>query len=168
MLDNTKSQVFSEVFKYIMAGVLGILIIAIGYKSISAVRERACLAEIKSFEIEMEGMDKNLRFGMKDKLTYNVPCNSNQVYIFDLTKPIDFGNFGKIPIMKDSLQTSGSHNVFAVRGNKVVASFYAGSLEISNPYYYCLLPIAGKISFFAEGAKDSARITIPEKQPQCA
>ena len=163
-----KSQLFSEAFKYILAGLFSILILIAGYKSISAIQQRSCAAEIKNFESELKNLDKNLRYGTKELKSYVVPCGAKNIYLFDLSRKIDLEQFNKVPVMKDSLKTSGNHNIFLVRENKVIDSFYSGNLEINMPYYFCLLAKNEKIEFFAEGTAAAAKITLPDEQLQCS
>ena len=162
-----KSQLFSEAFKYILAGLFSILILIAGYKSISAIQQRSCAAEIKNFESELKNLDKDLRYGAKELKSYIVPCGAKNIYIFDLSRKIDLEQFDKAPLMKDLLKASGSHNIFLVRENKVIGSFYSGNIEIDMPYYFCLLAKNEKIAFFAEGAAAAAKITLPGEQAQC-
>ena len=162
-----KSQLFSETFKYILAGFLSIAVLIAGYKSISAVQQRSCAAEIKNFESELKNSDKSLRYGAKELKSYAVPCGAKNIYLFDLSGKIDLEQFNKVPIMKDSLKTSGNYNIFLVRENKVIDSFYSGKLEIDAPYYFCLLAKNEKIAFFSEGAEAAAKITLPDEQAQC-
>ena len=162
-----KSQLFSEAFKYILAGLFSILILIAGYKSISAIQQRSCAAEIKNFESELKSLDKNLRYGAKELKSYIVPCGAKNIYFFDLSGKIDLEQFNEVPLMKDSLNTSGNHNLFLVRENKVISSFYSGNIDIDVPYYFCLLAKNEKIEFFSEGAAAAAKITLPGEQAQC-
>ncbi|MBI2124639.1 hypothetical protein HYT92_02495 [Candidatus Pacearchaeota archaeon] len=162
-----KSQLFSETFKYILAGVFSVLILMAGYKSVRLVQHRSCAAEIKGFELELGDMGKSLRYATKELKSYVVPCGARSIYLFDLSRTIDLEQFNKLPIMKDSLRTSRNHNIFLIKENEVIDSFYAGSLEIENPHYLCLLAKNEKISFFAEGAANAAKITLSDEQARC-
>ena len=165
---NNKSQVFSEAFKYILAGLFSVIILIVGYKSIDLIQQKRCAAEIKNFEYELKNMDKNIRYGAKELKSYLAPCSAKNIYLFDLSKKIDFGKLSKIPIMQDSLKASGNHNLFLIDNGKVIGSFYSGNLDIEDPYYLCLLAQNGKIGFFAEGTANAAKITLPDEQLQCA
>lgn len=166
-MENNKSQLFSEAFKYILAGLFSILVLVAGYKSVGIIQQRSCAVEIKNFESELKSLDKNLRYGAKELKSYIVPCGAKNIYLFDLSRKIGLENFNKVPVMKDSLNTSRNHNIFLVRENKVIDSFYSGNLEIDMPYYFCLLAMNEKMGFFAEGAANAAKITLPVEQAQC-
>ena len=165
---NNKSQVFSETFKYIFAGVFSVIILMAGYNFIGSIQQQRCAAEIKNFEYELKNMDKSIRYGTKELKSYLAPCNAKNIYLFDLSKKIDFEQFSKIPIMQDSLKTSGNHNIFLIGNSRVIGSFYSGNLDIGAPFYFCLLAQNGKIGFFAEGTANAAKITLPDEQLQCA
>lgn len=162
-----KSQVFSETFKFILAGLFSILILIAGYKSVSLIKQRSCAVEIKNFESELKNLDKSLRYDAKELKAYQVPCNTKNIYLFDLSRKIDLEQFNKVPVMKDSLKTSRNHNVFLVREKQVIDSFYLGNLDIETPHYYCLVAQNEKIMFYAEGAANAAKITLPDEQLQC-
>lgn len=162
-----KAQMVGEVFKYALVGVVSIFILAGGYKMIDAVKERACKTEIAKFEIDLKGIDKRLRFGEKRLQGYDVPCKADKIYFFDLSKSISPENFNDVPLLKDSLKTGGSSNVFVVKEGEVKRSFHSGSLEIVYPYYLCFTPKFDRISFFAEGAGKGAKITNACGQPEC-
>lgn len=167
-MSNKKSQLFSETFKYILAGFLSIAVLIAGYKSISAIQQRSCTAEIKNFESELRDLDKNLRYGTKELKSYVVPCGAKNIYFFDFKEKIDLEQFNKVPVMKNSLKASRNPNLFLVRESKVIDSFYIGNLEIQSPYYLCLLATSEKMAFFAEGTSNAVKITLPEWQLQCS
>jgi len=53
-----------------------------------------------------------------------------------------------------------------VKENELKHSMSAGIIEIESAYL-CLKPIANEISFFIEGAGNSVKVTVPEKQRLC-
>lgn len=156
-----------ELFKYALIVVVSVSVLVMGYKMIDVVRERSCKTELAKFEIDLRNIDKSLRFGAKELQTYDVPCNADRIYFFNLNKEISADDFRDIPVIMDSLKASASDNVFVVKENEVKRSFYAGNLEMVYPYNICFAPKFGKISFFLEGAGQSAKIAASCNQPEC-
>ena len=165
---NKKSQGASEVFKYLIIAVISVVILAGGYKAINLINSRSCQADLASFEMDLKGMGKNLRYGEKELKTFSVPCNVEKVYLLDLKKGVDPGAFDNIAIIRDSLQSRTGKNIFLAAGNNVKHSFSAGPLEIESPGYLCLKPHSGQLSFFIESVGGAARITLPPEQLQCS
>lgn len=166
VLKPKKSQ-SGELFKYALIAVVSVSVLVMGYKMIDVVKERSCKTELAKFEIDLRGIDKSLRFGAKELQTYDAPCNADRIYFFNLNKEANADDFKEIPLIMDSLKTSASSNVFVVRENEVKRSFYAGNLEMVYPYNICFVPKFGKISFFLEGAGQSAKIASSCEQPEC-
>ncbi|MBS3105870.1 hypothetical protein J4234_06470 [Candidatus Woesearchaeota archaeon] len=162
-----KAQIIGEVFKYGMVGVFSVVILIAGYNLVNVVKERACKTEIAKFEIDLRNLDKSVRFGAKELQSYDVPCKADQIYFFDLNRNINSKDFKEIPIIKDSIESSGNNNVFIVKEGEVKRSFYAGNLEMLYPYHICFTPKFDRISFFIEGAGNSAKVASSCDQPEC-
>ena len=167
MTKSNKAQLFSEPIKYILVVLASMIILISGYALLNLVKERACSTEIARFETEVHNIDKQLRFGQRDLLSYNIPCKADQLYLFDLNKNIDPEIFKDVPIIKDTLKNKGNYNVFLVKDHKVKSIAYAGNLEIENPYYLCLVPKHESVSVYGEGAGRSIKIIKYEDQPEC-
>ena len=167
MVKSKKAQIVEELFKYILVGVVAVIILVIGYVSINAVKDRACKTEIGKFEIDLRNLDKSLRFGTKEMRSYDAPCNVDRIYFFDLNKKISPENFKDIPLLKDTLESGGNNNVFLVKEGEVKRSFYAGNLEIEQPYYLCFIPKFSKISFFIEDAGAPVRMASASDNSGC-
>ncbi len=162
-----KAQAIGEVLKYGLVAIFSIFIIIGGYKMIDLLQERACRTEISKFEIDLKSIGQSLRYGTRELKNYPVPCKINQVYILDLTKNIDPGNFNDTPIIKDSIKTKGDNNVFLVKNGEIKHLFYAGNFDIEEPYYMCLATKFEMVSFFVENAGRSIKVANAPGQPLC-
>ena len=167
MKPRKKGEMYSSVIKYILMAFFSFIVLVAGFKGVSFIRDRACNAELAKFEIELSGIDKELRFGAKELKEFRIPCKTTQIYFFDLSKKINPEDFKDIPLMKNALATGSGKNVFIVDRGKVKKSFYAGNIETIYPYYLCLKPKFDKISFFAEGKGQSALLTGACGQSDC-
>jgi len=67
----------------------------------------------------------------------------------------------------DSIKSKVEKNVFVVKNNKILSSFYAGNLDIEFPNYICFLPKFGKIDFIVEGKGTSVSVVGGCLQPEC-
>ena|SRR3989338_1845803 len=164
---NKKSLGASEVFKYLIIAFISVVILVGGYKLINLISSRSCQADLSRMEIDLRNINQGLRYGERELKTVKMPCNVEKVYFLDLKAGINSNLFNDIPIISDSLQARAANNIFLAVGNDVKHSFYAGSMEIESPGYLCMKSNAGQISFFAEGAGESARITKAPGQILC-
>ncbi len=162
-----KSQIIGEVVKYFLVLVVSFTIILFGYIAIKKVQENGCAADIANFEIELRNLHKSVRFGAKELRSYYTPCDINRLYFFDLKKDIKPEGYEGMPIIEDSLKSGTGKNVFLVKGKEVIGSFYAGNLEIPDPYSICLFTRTQKISFFVEGTGIGAEISAADIQSKC-
>ncbi len=72
-----------------------------------------------------------------------------------------------MPVVRDSIAAKAEKNVFVVKDNKLLSSFYSGDLEFSYPYYSCMKSSSEKLSFFVEGLGTKAGIVPGCLQPEC-
>lgn len=163
-----KAQIIGEVLKYGLVIVFAAIVVGIGYKSVNSIKESACKSEIAKFELELSNIGKSIRQGEKELRNYKFPCSADKIYLFDLSKNINPDLFNRSPIIKDSLITGTSNNVFLVKDEKVISLFYAGDMEIDEPYYICFNGVDGSINFFVEGLSASAKIAIAPEQKLCS
>ena len=162
-----KKGAFSEVFKYIMAAIVAVVVIFLGYSVVSKTKDSACRTELQKFQLEHKSLGTALRAGETSLKEEKLPCQADSIYFLDLSKDIDPSNFAKIPVIKDSVQSKGSDNVFIVKEGIVRSSFFAGNLEMKYPYFLCLKPRADKISFKAEGLGKTTMIESDCDTPHC-
>ncbi len=148
------SQISGTVFVYMFSAIIIALILIFGYRSIIGTQESIEQTELAIFknkiisDIEMIRTD----FGSSKTVSYSIP-RQTQLCIFDLSKkesifenlPPDFN-----PLIIDSIRNNIKKNAF-VWGNEIFEPLYLGEIEIREPYFYCLEPVAGKISFVVEG-----------------
>lgn len=167
-MPSRKSQVASEVFKYLTVIVISAVILVGGYKFINIITSRSCQTDLSRLETDLRNMNKGMRYGEKELKTLKMPCGVKEVYFLDLKKKINPDLFNAVPIIKDSVQDGAANNIFLAVGRDIKHSFYAGSLEIENPGYLCMESNAGQISFYVESVGESARMTISSGQLQCS
>ena len=155
-----------QAIKYIIIAVIIAVITFFGFKSFTTLKDRMCKAEIASFQIDLKNLDKEVKYGNVKEFTKQVPCGADKIYFFDLDK-VNVNFLNDLPLVKDSIESSVKKNVFLIKNNNIMDSFYAGNLDIEDPNYICFLPKFGRISFKLEGLGVSARVYIKDLQPVC-
>ena len=156
-----------EAVKYIIIAAVIIFVTFFGYSVVQKVRDKECNAEIAQFQIDLKNLDKTIKYGSVEELTRQVPCSADEVYFFDLSKEINLDFLEHLPLLKDSVESKAEKNVFVVKGNELISSFYAGNLDVDFPNYICFLPKSGKINFFLEGKGTKAAVFPGCLQPEC-
>src|SRR3989338_8826440 len=149
-----KSQISGTVFVYIFSAIIIAMILIFGYRSIIGTKEKIEQKELELFknriisDINSMGSD----FGSSKEVSYSIPSQT-QLCLFDLEKKdVIFKNLpeGFNVLIIDSIRNNIRKNAF-VWGNEIFEPFYIGEMEINEPYFQCLKPIAGKASFVIEG-----------------
>jgi len=158
-----KSQISGTVFVYIFSAIIIAVILIFGYRSIAGTTEKieqTELAILKNKIIsDIEAMKTD--FGSSKEVSYSIPQQA-ELCLFDLEKKdAIFKNLpeGFNPLIIDSIRNNIKKNAF-VWGNNIFEPFYAGEIEINEPYFQCLKPIAGKVSFVIEGLGNRTLISI--------
>ncbi|MBS3100969.1 hypothetical protein J4204_02455 [Candidatus Woesearchaeota archaeon] len=162
-----KAQFIGNVLKYVLMAFVSVAILIAGYSMVNLVKDRACKTEISKFEISLKGIDKSVRFGVRELQSYEAPCKADKIYFFGSGSGINPEYFSDIPIIRDALESGSSKNVFIVKDSEVKSSFHAGRLEMIYPYHICFVPKFDRISFFTEGAGDSVKVAAACSQPEC-
>ncbi|MBI2208484.1 DUF4215 domain-containing protein [Candidatus Woesearchaeota archaeon] len=156
-----------EAVKYIVIAAVIIFVTLFGFGVVQKVRDKTCNAEIAQFEISLKNLDKAAKYGSVKEFTEQVPCGADEIYFFDLSKDINLDFLNYLPLLKDSVESKAEKNVFLVKDNELMGSFYAGNLDIGFPNYICFLPKSGKINFFLEGKGTEAAVFPGCLQPEC-
>tara|TARA_Y100000031_G_C8248733_1_gene399447 strand:+ start:1724 stop:3724 length:2001 start_codon:yes stop_codon:yes gene_type:complete len=157
----------ADAVKYIIIAAVIIIITLFGYGAITKIREKNCNVELAKFEVDLNNLDKLVKFGSVKEFTQQVPCGIDEIYFFDLSKDIDLDFLKHLPLLRDSVKSKAEKNIFLVKDNEVVSSFYAGNLDIQYPNYICFLPKFEKLNFFVEGKGRAASVFAGCFQPEC-
>jgi len=157
----------AEVIKYLIIAIIIAVITFSGYSIINKMGNKACKTELAKFEIDLKNLDKQIKFGSSKEFIQTVPCNADKIYFFDLNKEINLEFLKNVPLLRDSVESKAQKNVFILKDNKIISSFYAGNLDLDFPNYVCFTPISSRINFFLEGKGNQVSITGSCSQPEC-
>jgi len=154
MLNIKRGQLNGKVFIYIFAIIVIALILVLGYEYILTTKENIVKSEfiiLKNKLIsDIEAISYD--FGSSKRVSYSLPQQTDLCLI-------DLDNKGKLlsnlplnfnALIKDSIESNIKKNAF-VFNEVIFESYYAGEIEINDPYFICIKPVAGKISFVIEG-----------------
>ena len=156
-----------EAIKYLLIAAVIIFVTFFGYSLVQKVSGNACNTEIAQFEIGLKNLDKAVKYSSVKEFSEQVPCGADEIYFFDLNKDINLDFLSHLPLLKDSVESKAEKNVFLVKDNELMGSFYAGNLDIGFPNYICFLPKSSKINFFLEGKGAKAAVFPGCLQPEC-
>ena len=154
-----------QVIKILIAAVFIAIILYFGYKLTSDLLGRTCKTEMARFQTDLRNLDEEVKYGSVMEFTTQVPCNAEEIFFFDLDKSPKLVR--EIPLLSDSLGSGVKKNIFVMKNDEIIDSFYAGDLDIEDPHYICFLPKFGNINFFLEGKGTSVGVSPGPSQPVC-
>ena len=150
----------SNVFVYIFAIIVIGLILILGFKYILSTKENIVRTDFILLKNRITSDIKAISsdFGSSKKVSYSMPQQA-ELCLFDLDKEELINNLPRNfnPLVKDSIENNVKKNAF-VLGQDIFEIYYVGDIEINEPYFICLKPIAGKVSFVIEGKGNKALI----------
>jgi hypothetical protein len=161
-----KRAVGGEAMVYVLVVVVLGAIAVVGWKMVSGTSSRFCNTELADFQLVLGEQAKGLRNGEVMEKRMDVPCGASNVYLFDgdnKPAPELFEN----PLLRDAVASSAAKNVYIVKGNNIVSSFEVPFLEIPYPYFTCMIPSSGKISFLLEGLGRGIGVEPSCEQKNC-
>ena len=157
-----RGQLSGNVFIYMFAIIVIALILILGYKYILTTKESIVKTDLillkNKLSSDIEAISSD--FGSSKKVSYSIPDQA-ELCLFDLDKNNEIlnnlpSNFN--PLIKDSIESNVKKNTF-VFNEVIFESYYIGNIEINEPYFICLKPAAGKISFVVEGKGNKTLIS---------
>jgi len=156
-----------DAIKYLIIAVVMIAIILFGYYSLQKIQVKICHTELAKFELSLKDLDTTVKAGSVSEKSFDIPCNADEVYFFDLNEPPAPEVMESLPLMKDSVLSKAQKNVFLIKDNEIVESLYIGNLSLSHPSYLCIVPQYEKMSLFIEGNGKSVSIVPACQQAEC-
>ena len=156
-----RGQLSGNVFIYIFVIIVIGLILILGYNYISKTKENIVKTDLiilkNKLTSDIGAMSSD--FGSSKKVSYSIPQQS-ELCLIDLNNKNEILNNVEInsyPLIKDSIGSNVKKNAFVV-SDSIFETYYIGNIEINDPYFKCLKPVAGKVSFVIEGKGNKALI----------
>ena len=156
---SVKSQIYGQIFIYILTIVLVSFILVFGYNAIQNIRDKATQIECLNFKNDLRNSIEIISsdFGRIKKADIGLCSPYRQVCFVETFKDIPNRNAPRSsvtpidPIIKDSIMSKTDKNTFLV-DKTAKDSFYAGNISIADPALdvLCVNAINGKISLKME------------------
>lgn len=153
-----KSQIMGQVFIFILAAAIFILILTYGYRAISGFGKRSEQVALVEFQTELEGAVKSigLDYGSVKKVDLTLPAKYTEICFVDLDKEPSPEFESMHPRMYESW-LGGTQNVFLTPMEDTPIN--AGDIYVGEKGFLCLPIAGGKITLRLEGLGDRAGIT---------
>ncbi len=171
---NRRAQVIGQVFVFIIAGLVFVLILAYGYKAIVNFMERGEEVQIIDFRNELNSAITMIKrdYGSVQRVDLRMPSNAREV-CFVTSDPADV----RVPGWEEELKNSrplmhsawsiGKENVFLVPKQPAPIIIADIVVEPETAGYLCLPIVNGKVSIRVEGTGNKALISRwPEANEQ--
>jgi hypothetical protein len=161
-----KRGLSEQVMMYVLVVVVLGGIAIVGWKMVSGASSRFCKTELADFQLLLGEQAKGLRNGEVMEKSMEVPCGGTNVYLFDAGQKPPSELF-EHPVLKDAVASSAAKNVYIMKGDELISSFAVPFLEIPYPYFTCMIPSSGKITFLLQGLGRGASVEPSCLQKNC-
>ena len=137
-----RGQAESETFRYLAISLVAILVLYFGYKGVTSFIERGCQSDLAVFESKLKADIEtySTQVGKIHEVQIDGLCDAEKLLLLDLDKTatLDVSSHNFIPEIKNSIQSRQKVNAFIIKDGEVLRSFFAGTLELTNPPYTCV------------------------------
>lgn len=153
-----KAQIIGQVFIFILAAALFILILTYGYKAIVGFSKRSEQVALVEFQTELESAIRSisLDYGSVKKLELTLPAKYIEVCFVDLNMQPS-SEFEQIHPRMHEAWVSGTQNVFLTPMEE--NPFNVGKISLGEKGYLCFPITAGKITLRLEGLGERTGIS---------
>ena len=160
---SVKSQIYGQIFIYLLTIVLISFILVFGYNAIENLRTKANQVECLKFKNDLRNAIATISsdFGRIKRENidlcqpYKQVCFVETFEKFDKNNPQ--GNIPVDPIIKDSIKSESGKNVFLV-DNTAKEPFYAGNISVALDVF-CIKSINGKIDLRLESMGSNVAVS---------
>jgi len=136
-----RGQIQGEFFRYFLVVFAVAFMVIMGIVIINKLRSTSCTASMEVFKEDLKNSVKELHgdLGSISEEDLQVPCGVEKVYFVDLDKDTTklSTSLTEYPLLQDAIASNTGQNVFLIKEDQVVESFYAGDIELQKPYYVC-------------------------------
>ena len=156
-----RSQLYSQIFIYILTILLVSFILIYGYNAVQTFRDRAEQVSCLKFKNDLRNAISGILsdFGTVKNEDFELCGTYTQVCFVESFKRIDKNNlpFNVDPIIKDNILSGAGRNVFLVE--KIAKdSFYAGNISVDQDVM-CVNALNSKVSLRLEGKGNHVFLT---------
>ena len=148
-----KSQLYSQIFIYVLTIFLTAIILAYGYNAVQNFRKRAEELACLKFQNDLKNAVESIYsdYGSVKKKSMQLCGSYTKIcFVESIAQPTIPGNVD--PIIKDSVLSKTGKNVFFME-RTAKESFYAGKISV-DPDVLCINALNNKINLRLEGRGD--------------
>lgn len=145
-----KSQLYSQIFIYVLTIILISFILVYGYNAVQNFKKRAEQVSCLKFKNDLQNSVESVisDFGTVKRKDLQLCASYSQVCFVETYENLKLPT-NIDPIIKDSILSNAGKNVFLIE-NIAKESFYAGNISVE-PDILCINAVNGKISLKLEG-----------------
>ncbi|MEM4263652.1 MAG: hypothetical protein QW666_02030 [Candidatus Woesearchaeota archaeon] len=153
-----KAQMIGQIFIFVLAALIFILILTYGYRAISNFLQRSEQVALIDFKTDLESAVETIKrdYGSVKKIELLVPKRYTEVCFVDPDKSKRPGDLEQERPLMYATWLAGSENVFLVP--KQEAPIYLEDIAVEGGYT-CISASHGKISLRLEGTGRKAKIS---------
>ena len=162
-----KSQIQSKIFIYMLAIMIGGMVLLFGYRVINEMNEKSDKVAFIRFTNKLNEDVESISYepGSVKTEKYMLPANFGRICFVDLDNIQDTSYLNGYPIVKDSVESKAQKNVFLLKGDNF-ETFYVESLHLNDPYFHCV-DSGRTINIRMEGLGDGTIILPPPPKDWC-
>lgn len=150
-----KAQMIGQIFVFVVAAIIFILILTYGYRAISNFLARSEQIALIDFKADLESSVEVMKrdYGSVRKINLRLPKRYSEVCIVDINR---CGALEQSMPLMYSLCLAGSENVFLVP--KQETPIFLSDISVPDPGYICLPVAYGRVVLGLEGMGKSTFI----------
>lgn len=149
-----KSQIFGQVFIYILAIIIFSIVLLYGYKTIKGFSNQADEVSLIQLTTDIKTSVKKISsdYGSVIKKEFSIPGKYSYVCFIDLVYQAHTSLQADHPAVYNSWYDKAQSNMFLITTKEEIQPYYIEGIGISNsPWYNCINVSRGKIVLSLEG-----------------
>ena len=157
---NKKTQLYGQIFIYILTIVLTSFILVYGYNAVNNFKKRAEQVSCLKFKNDLKNAVESISsdFGSVKRKDFQLCAGYTKVCFVESFESPNLP-YGVDPILKDSVLSNSGKNTFLFDVyNSAKESFYIGKISV-NPDVFCIEAINNKVSLSLEGKGNHAMLS---------
>jgi hypothetical protein len=156
---NKHAQIIGQVFVFILAGIVFVLILGYGYKAIMSFMERGEQVQLLDFRNQLDSTFSIIKrdYGSVQRVDVRVPPKTEQVCFVntppELTGPQQQALETRYPLFASAWST-GSENIFLIP--RQPTPILVKDIQVMSAGYCCIAAVNGRVSLRVEGTGNKA------------
>lgn len=165
-----KAQMIGQVFIFILAGLVFVLILGYGYRAVTSFLERGEEVQLIDFRNALESSVNTIKrdYGSVQRVDVRVPPKTEKVFFVtaddaDIPAGWETAFRDQYPLLFNAWNT-GNENVFLIPRQPTPLLIPDVLVETG---YVCLRPVHGRVSVRVEGTGNKAKVSAWDDEQTC-